>query len=65
VLYLPTAVERATIQPSAAGFGARFAFDGPDAWSGLTLGIEVGRQFYHIAGKREATVGSVGLSLRF
>ena len=64
-LYQPTSVEQAETIASALGLGAHLAVDAPDGFTGATLGLEAGRQYSNIVGRRDSRRFNLITSLRY
>lgn len=61
----PTSVELAVVHSGAAGVGARSNLDIPGGYQGLSIGLEVARQFSNVPNLPHSWRGQVAMSLRF
>jgi hemolysin activation/secretion protein len=61
----PTIVERAVVRGSAVGAGLRSGIDMPGGYQGVTLGVEVARQFSNLPNLTHAWRANVNMSIRF
>jgi hemolysin activation/secretion protein len=61
----PTIVELAVVRAGAVGAGVRSGIDVPGGYQGVTLGLEVARQFSNLPTLPQAWRVNVSMSLRF
>jgi hemolysin activation/secretion protein len=61
----PTIVELPVVRGGAVGGGVRSGMDLPGGYQGVTLGLEVARQFSNLPTLPQAWRGNVVMSLRF
>jgi hemolysin activation/secretion protein len=61
----PTIVEVVEVRGSAIGAGLRSGFDIPGGYQGVTLGLEVARQYSNLPNLTHAWRGNVSMSIRF
>jgi hemolysin activation/secretion protein len=61
----PTIVELAVVRAAAVGAGVRSGIDVPGGYQGVTLGLEVARQFSNLPTLPQAWRVNVSMSLRF
>jgi hemolysin activation/secretion protein len=64
-LFEPTSVQQAETIAAALGLGSRLAVEAPDGFTSATLGLEVGRQYSNLIGRRDATRFNLVASARF
>ena len=61
----PTIVELAVVRAGAVGAGVRSGIDVPGGYQGVTLGLEVARQFSNLPNLPHSWRGQVVMSFRF
>jgi hemolysin activation/secretion protein len=61
----PTILELAVVRAAAAGVGLRSGVDFPGGYQGVTLGLEMARQFSNLPNLPQAWRGNVVMSFRF
>ena len=61
----PTIVEVALVRAASVGGGLRSTFDSPGGFQGVTLGLEVSRQYSNRPNLEHFWRGNVSMSIRF
>jgi hypothetical protein len=61
----PTIVEVAAVRGGAVGAGLRSGIDIPGGYEGVTLSLEVARQFSNLPNLAHGWRGNVSMSIRF